>query len=92
MSAGEQPAPYAAELVLLPTAALHGKPLHNTNGSRTMDLSSGTGSQSQPDSPTNLLPPVIWQHVYTNYDGALSQFMDTNTIGLKAKFYRVSPP
>jgi len=44
---------------------------------------------------TNLSSPVIWQPIFTNTTATTNgtwQFMDTNTVGTPAKFYRFSTP
>jgi hypothetical protein len=41
---------------------------------------------------TNLTPPVVWFPIYTNLNGGVWQFTDTNTAGFMMKFYQLSTP
>ena len=57
----------------------------------TLNLSSQPGSTNRLWTSTNL---VTWQVLATNTAAAngLFQYIDTNTAGLKTKFYRLSTP
>jgi hypothetical protein len=91
LTAGGKVSGYAAEAVLvLPT--FQGVPVHNTSGSITLNLSTATNSQSRLYAATNLSPPVVWRPIYTNLNGGLWQFTDTNTAPFRTKFYRLSTP
>jgi hypothetical protein len=91
LTAGGKASGYAAEaLLVLPT--FQGEPVHNANGSITLNLSTATNSQSRLYAATNLSPPVVWQPICTNLNGGLWQFTDTNTAPFRTKFYRLSTP
>jgi hypothetical protein len=61
------------------------------NGAFTLNLASTPGSTNRLWTSTNL---ITWQALATNTAGStgLFQFLDTNTSGLKMKFYRLSIP
>ena len=61
------------------------------NGAFTLNLASLPGSTNRLWTSTNL---VTWQVLGTNAAGptGLFQFIDTNTAGVKVKFYRLSTP
>ena len=90
-TAGRKVSGYAAEAVLV-WPEIPSEPVRNTDGSITLNLSTGTNSSSRLYSATNLTPAVFWQPIYTNLNGGLWQFTDTNTAHFKTKFYRVSTP
>jgi hypothetical protein len=64
----------------------------NVGGSFTLGFVSQPSSTSRVLCATNLVPPVVWQPIYTNLNGGAWQFTDTNTAGSKSKFYRLSSP
>ena len=90
-TAGGKVSPYAAEAVLVWPPILSG-PLHNGDGSMTLNCSTDTNYSTRVYAATNLTPPVLWQPICTNVTGGLWQFTDTNTAAYKRKFYRLSTP
>jgi hypothetical protein len=83
----------SAALAVLGAPVIFGNPaLSPTDGSLTLNLASSANSSSEVWMATNLTPPVAWQSIYTNLNGGLWQFTDTNTADFGAKFYRVSTP
>ena len=93
-TAGGKVSAYVAEaiLVLVPLPVFEGAPVHNANGSITLNLSTATNTSSRLYSATNLSAPILWQTISTNSNGGLWQFTDTNTAAFKSKFYRLSTP
>jgi uncharacterized repeat protein (TIGR03803 family) len=68
---------------------------NRADGSKTLYLASIPGSTNHLWATTNLtLPLAQWQVIATNIAPASGffQFTDTNTSGLKARFYRLSTP
>jgi hypothetical protein len=68
------------------------KMVKNTDGGLTLNLVTTTNVSSRVYAATNLVPPVVWQPVYTNLNGGAWQFTDTNTSGITSKYYRLSTP
>jgi len=69
--------------------------VRNYDGSVSLNFAGLPNSTSQVWATTNLIPPVIWQSIFTNTSTAADgtwQFIDTNTVGTPAKFYRFSTP
>ena len=66
--------------------------IYSTNGSLTLNLTTVTNNSSRVYAATNLSPPIVWQPIYTNLNGGIWQFTDTNTAGFRTRFYRVSMP
>ncbi len=64
----------------------------NVDGTVTLNLSTTPNISSRIYAASNLVPPVAWLPVYTNLNGGIWQFTDTNAPGLPAQFYRVSTP
>ena len=62
------------------------------NGSLTLNLLTTTNVPSRVYTASNLSPPVIWLPIYTNLNGGVWQFTDTNTGSAQTKFYRLSTP
>jgi hypothetical protein len=62
------------------------------NGNLKLKLLTTTNVASRVYTASNLSPPVIWLPIYTNLDGGVWQFTDTNTGSAKTKFYRLSTP
>jgi hypothetical protein len=71
--AGEKVSANIAEAILtlsaLPT--FQGAPIHNANGSITLNLSTVTNTSSRLYSTTNLAAPIVWQPIGTNHNGGL---------------------
>lgn len=64
----------------------------NGDGSVSLNLATTTNISSRVYAATSLTPPVVWQPIYTNPNGGVWQFTDTNMSGVACKFYRVSTP
>ena len=62
------------------------------NGSLTLNLLTATNLASRVYTASNLSPPVIWLPIYTNLNGGVWQFTDSNTGAAQTKFYRLSTP
>ncbi len=62
------------------------------NGGLTLNLITTSNICSRVYWTTSLSPPVQWVPIYTNLQGGVWQFTDTNTTGLNSKYYRVSTP
>jgi hypothetical protein len=90
-TAGGKVSGYAAEAVLVSPEILSER-VRSADGSTTLNLSTATNSSSRLYSATNLTSSVVWQPIYTNFNGGLWQFTDTNTAQFNTKFYRVSTP
>jgi hypothetical protein len=93
-TAGGKVSASVAEAILTLSAfpVFEGVPVHNANGSITLNLSTTTNTSSRLYSATNLSAPILWQTISTNFNGGLWQFTDTNTAAFKSKFYRLSTP
>jgi hypothetical protein len=89
--AGGAVSPYVAQANIL---TLLSKPFLNTNGDMTFSLLTQPNASSRVLAATNLVPPVIWQSIYTNVAPANGawQFTDTNTRLYPLRFYRSSTP
>lgn len=66
--------------------------LVNPDGTVTLIASTTTNVSSRVYAATNLMPPIVWQPVYTNSLGGVWQFTDTNASNQPVQFYRVSTP
>ena len=64
----------------------------NLDGSLTLNLTGLSGNTSRLWAASNLVPPVIWQAISTNFSGGNWQFCETNTATLPSRFYRLSSP
>jgi trimeric autotransporter adhesin len=69
-----------------------GLPIANADGTAVLNLSTTPNLSSRIYAATNLVPPVVWLPVYTNFNGGDWQFTDTNAGGQEARYYRVSTP
>jgi hypothetical protein len=65
---------------------------NNANGCLTLNLVTTTNIRSRLFAATNLVPPVVWQPIYTNFTGGGWQFTDTNISGITSKYYLLSTP
>jgi hypothetical protein len=90
-TAGLKVSSYAAAAILT-WPEFQGKPLLNTDGSLTLNMTSLAQSTNRLYATTNLNSPADWQPIYTNLTGGLWQFTDTNTAASERKFYRLSTP
>ncbi|SPE55225.1 exported hypothetical protein [Verrucomicrobia bacterium] len=90
-TAGGKASSHCAEAILA-SPEFQGGPVHNTDGSVTLNLSTATNISSRLYSATKLAPRVVWQPICTNFNGGLWQFTGTSTAPLAAKFYRLSTP
>jgi hypothetical protein len=62
------------------------------NGNLTLNLLTTTNVASRVYTASNLSPPIVWLPLYTNLNGGVWQFTDTNTGAAQIKFYRLSTP
>jgi hypothetical protein len=67
-------------------------PVLNANGSLTLEAQTMPNLSSRLYFTTNLAAPVVWLPIYTNLNGGVWQFTDTNTSGFTTKFYHLSTP
>lgn len=69
-------------------------PIHNSNGSVTLNSICLPGSTNFVLSTSNLVPPVVWKKISTNIAGATGnlQFTDTNAPHYKTRFYKIGSP
>jgi hypothetical protein len=68
------------------------KVMYNGNGSVTLNCLTASNASSRVFATTNLVPPVVWQPIFTNTTGGVWQFTDAKTAGINARFYRLSTP
>jgi len=64
----------------------------NPDHSVTLTLSTTTNVSSRVLAATNLIPPVVWLPIYTNSNGGVWQFTDTNTALYPTRFFRLATP
>ena len=66
----------------------------NPDGSVTLNLSTAPQVSSRILTATNLVPPVIWQPLFTNVPGSNGawQFTDLDASNYPVRFYRTSTP
>lgn len=69
-----------------------GGPVGNTDGSISLKAMSLTTSTNRLYATSNLIPPIVWQPIYTNFTGGFWLFTDTNIATFSSKFYRLSMP
>jgi hypothetical protein len=72
--------------------ALNPNPVLNANGSLTLTAQTMPNLSSRLYFTASLTPPVVWSPIYTNQNGGVWQFTDTNTAGFNTKFYHLSTP
>ena len=76
--------------VMVPPAIQH--MTARPNGLLTLDVTNASSMPYVLYCTTNLMPPIVWKPIYTNYSGKAWEFTDTNNCGNgSAKFYMVSP-
>jgi hypothetical protein len=76
--------------LLVATSPLIYQAARQTNGGLRLDFVSRPGSTNVVEYTTNLLPPVIWQPLFTNKAAATGnwEFTETNAVRYHSRFYR----
>lgn len=69
-----------------------GGPVGNADGSISLKGMSLTPSTNRLYAASNLIPPIVWQPIDTNFTGGFWQFTDTNIATFNSKFHRLSMP